>query len=557
MKKSTALTLALSLAPSSVPGLAFACGGLFCNNSSPIVQSGEQILFAQEDDSTIQMHVLINYAGPPQDFGWILPTPRGVTTTLSTQGLFSALTLFQPAFYIGQTEKIADCMEQPRCIDCEFPSAADRDSEGAGGQNAGGGGVDVISREIVGPYDRVILSAESVMDLRLWLDENGYQIPESADEKLLPYIGNSVFVAIKLVGSADANDIVPLALTFPGDLPSIPIVPTSVAATPDMGIVVYVLGSSRAIPANYLHVQINEAAIDWASGGGNYFDVVAQAADEANGKAFATDFAGPHGAALQGAFDAVPEALLDRISGAMTMQAFTDAACEQGLNFFDADIRRVLTDILLPPTEAARYCDSCIGCLGNAPDDPINGAELAARLRMEVNEPRVGLTALFGRHPYLTRLFSTMSPEEMNEDPAFTFGRQLPDVQSARIATQLLDRCDAEGYYDYANYGVRTPSGVEVRVEGGEQADAIARQDGRTVRQGDEPGAAVIEQLLTTGGSAVKTDNLPAILARHRSTSTESGCGCRVTRGGAGWSALGLAALLLLRRRRRYTGGRG
>ena len=51
--------------------------------------------------------------------------------------------------------------------------------------------------------------------------------------------------------------------------PATPLRPTAVAAQPDMGILVHLLGPSRAVPINYSHVQINEAAIDWVGGGQN------------------------------------------------------------------------------------------------------------------------------------------------------------------------------------------------------------------------------------------------------------------------------------------------
>ena len=46
------------------------------------------------------------------------------------------------------------------------------------------------------------------------------------------------------------------------------------------------------IPTNNLHVQINEARIDWFNGGFNYNEVVTEAANEVGGQAFAADYAG-------------------------------------------------------------------------------------------------------------------------------------------------------------------------------------------------------------------------------------------------------------------------
>ncbi|MSP72772.1 MAG: hypothetical protein EXR76_11480, partial [Myxococcales bacterium] len=123
---------------------------------------------------------------------------------------------------------------------------------------------------------------------------------------------------------------------------------------------------------------------------------------------------------------------------------------------FDTDVRRLITDVLSPPSQGGTAnCETCRGCIGNASDDVINGEELATRLTVEVNEPRESLKLLFDRHPYFTGLFTTMSPEDMTGDPAFIFGRDLPEVGSVHLATQLIDRCAADGTYDTRNFTIR------------------------------------------------------------------------------------------------------
>ena len=90
----------------------------------------------------------------------------------------------------------------------------------------------------MGPYDLVVLLPTSVGALREWLDSNSYQIPEAADATLSPYVEmGSAFVALKLLPSAGSGDVQPLKLSFGGDIPAVPIVPTSVAA--NMGIIVH------------------------------------------------------------------------------------------------------------------------------------------------------------------------------------------------------------------------------------------------------------------------------------------------------------------------------
>ena len=58
------------------------------------------------------------------------------------------------------------------------------------------------------------------------------------------------------------GDLQPIALTYEADLPGIPIRLTAIATQPNLGVLTWVLGTDRAIPSNYLHVEINEARID-------------------------------------------------------------------------------------------------------------------------------------------------------------------------------------------------------------------------------------------------------------------------------------------------------
>ena len=494
------------------PAPALACGGLFCNNSQPVVQAEESILFGVDGETT-HMHVRIAYAGPPQSFGWLLPVPRGVETFLSSEAALQQLGMYGPRFNLNYEMQV-ECMDYP------FDNDGDGGG-GAGGAPAGppdGGGVEVLSREPVGPYDRAILDARSVEDLRVWLDENEYQIPAETDDKLRPYIdaGTSVFVAIKLLPGQDVGALVPLHLTYPGDTPAIPIVPTSVAAQPDMGMRVHLLGQHRAVPLNYLHVQINEAAIDWQGYGQNYDSVVSQAADEAGGQAFATDYAGPLRPELMGELWRADEDLLQRIGAVMSVQELGPFTCE--VPFFDADVARILRSILIPPNfesgEEPTFLD-CAGAVGNAPDDPVDGAALALRFRQEVNEPRDRIDALYADLPYLTRFTSSMSADEMTEDPAFAFNPDLAPVSNQHEARAIIYQCDAEGYYDYGHIKVITPSGLVLFLDGAGNEDAIIRDRGETIRMGAEPAAAVIERLPVSGPPMVEVDRTAEIQARH------------------------------------------
>lgn len=543
-----ALAAALTL---TSPAAALACGGLFCDNSQPVNQAAERILFAR-DGETMHMHVRITYQGPPTEFGWLLPTARDVEVGLSSEQLFLNLdTSFAPRFTL-QTE-----FEEG----CEFQNRADGPfaDGGLAAPDAGaGGGVQVLSREAVGPFDIATLLPETVDDLRAWLDDNGYQIPPETDATLQPYVARGLaFVAVKLLPDRESGDISPLRLSFSAQRPAIPIVPTSVAANPDMGIIVHVLGEHRAIPVNYRHVVINETAIDWQSGGQNYADVVSQAADEADGQAFATDYAGPAGAPPQ----PYGEGTLIGVREATTGQQIIDELGLFDLFFqpLDADLQRVLpTGLILPDDITLADYLNCPSCYDGRGVE-VDGEALAARIETEINEPRRHLVDLFRDNGYLTRLYGTMSPAEMVLDPEFDLNPDLGEVPNRRVAIQRVG-CGDDGF-DFANAIIETPSGLRFRLVDGQNPNAIRRQDGETVRGEDVPGAQVIERALTAGQSEIVDDRTDAIEDRNApaledgpggSVGGTGGCACDASDGAPAstLALLGLLTALGLRRRR-------
>ena len=284
------LPVALTLVPSE----ALACGGMFCDAAQPVDQAAERIVFAWAedddcDDGLVTVEVQISYTGDADDFAWVVPVADVPELFVSNDALFTTLanTTF-PTFALAR-----DFGECGGSGFDESDADTDADSDADTDTDLGGGGVSVIASETVGPYDTVVLQATNSAVLVEWLQNQDYAVPSNLEPVLAPYLAeHQYFVALKLSSDKDAGDLSPLGMAYCGDAASIPIQLTSVAAIPDLPIEVFVLGPTRAVPDNYLHVRINEAAIDWYGGGTNYRDVVKRAADEAAGQAFATDYSG-------------------------------------------------------------------------------------------------------------------------------------------------------------------------------------------------------------------------------------------------------------------------
>ena len=365
---------------------------------------------------------------------------------------------------------------------------------------------------------------------------------------------------MKLLPNAGSGDVQPLRLRFSGGIPSIPIVPTSVAADPDMGIIVHLLGDARAVATNYLHVEINEVAIDWVGGGQNYADVVSQAVDEAGGQAFVTDFAGPHQDRVQ--LPRVDEETLQALSAlrerglnGINLGFEVESILLRGIGRNDSDIRRIANSVVaLPeniPANEFLQCPRCFESEESASDIVVDLDALIEKIDEQINEPREALQGLFARNPYLTRLYSTMSPQEMTLDPTFGWNRDLPEYSNIRNAVRYV-KCIG-GRPDFDGAIIETESGVRFRTGGDLESNVIRRQAGETVRGMNIPAAQVIEEQMPAGQSRVLTDNTETIKEQF-APAESTGCDCDASGSDSTPFTLLFGVLLLWPLRRAFRG---
>ncbi len=412
----------------ALPSPALACGGFFCNRDAPVDQSGEDIVFGiNSDDGEVTMHVQVAYEGPSEDFAWIVPVSQNPEVGVSTDQLFFELDWrTRPTFNIEYVERHR-CENDNTYQDYDYSSYS---ASSAPAADSAGGTVEVVQQGQVGPYEQVVLRAETTEGLLDWLQDNGYDLPDSLDSVLTPYVDSeSYFLALKLQSDRDVGDLVPLALTYPGDAASIPIQLTSVAATNDMRVRAYVLGDHRAVPESYLHVQINDLVVDWFAGGSNYDDAITKAADEAGGHAFATDFSGST-EILEGALyddDRYDVAALAAAPGPIE---FMEEIMRQFVG--NSDLLDVLVEVLpLPPTLAAQGVEAsdfynCVSCYAEYLDEIEFDAAVAADIvDNRLLEPLRVAEDLLQAHPHITRMTSSVSPIEMTVDPVFTFNADM------------------------------------------------------------------------------------------------------------------------------------
>ncbi|MCB9675034.1 MAG: DUF2330 domain-containing protein [Alphaproteobacteria bacterium] len=526
---------------------AHACGGFFCNNSAPVVQKAERIVFAVDEDAGfVETHVQVEYEGPSEEFAWIVPVQAAPELFLSTDVLFDTVGFqLQPVHQMVRVDE-GRCREPISisfpCLGCSYDTFLDA-------ENGAFRGVDVIATDVVGPYETATIQADSIEALMAWLDLNEFDVPSEAAGSIAPYVSaNGYFVALKLRKGADTGDLKPLGMRYAGDRPAIPIQLTAVAAAPDLRLEVTIFGARRAVPESYLHVELNEAAIDWFTGGSNYLDVITRAADEAGGHAFATDYAGPTEDALFPAF-AVDVDVAD-LSAAPTPTDWVNAVQASGFSGTQDVLEALRLAAPVAPgfDEISVYnCPSCQdGWYAGEAWDAAAATQLLVQL---VVEPREQVDAMIRRYPYVTRLTSSISASEMTVDPTFVFNDGMADVPLVRSAS-LVFECNGK-YRRKADRRLELPNGLAVALPSQRWFEKHGMTESEYLADLGELGAVRIEQ--TGSGAPEVLVDLTGVVADQvdgfNGLMGGSGCGCSGTGPGAS-GALALLGLLGLRRRR-------
>jgi MYXO-CTERM domain-containing protein len=534
---------------------ALACGGFFCQ-AVPVDQAAERIVFAVDEvERKVEVHVQISYEGAAEEFAWVVPVAANPELFASVDDLFSRLSpLTMPTWNLAFETEGTCKSSGGRGFGRNEVFMADSDDAAP---MEDGSSVTVAQQTSVGPYDVVVLQATDSAELITWLQEHDYALPAELAPKLEPYVaGGSYFVALRLQKGNDAGDLVPLGMRYTGVEASIPLQLTAVAATPDMRLQPFVFARHRAVPVNYLHVQVNELAVDWLSGGANYPDVITAAADEAGGQAFATDFSGPT-APMRGTMWTPGMYRPDE------MRRLTNASEVLNAMQFEAQIpvsqgtAPIISRFLEMPAGLAAdgvtelQFFSCVDCWVDGRSLALDGSALADALEAEWIPAMENAEHLFTDFAVLTRLTSSISAEEMTIDPIFAFNPDLPEVSNQHQAT-LVTMCSGSHTFEQAPRRLVLADGRELMFP------ASYANFGSDFSFDDWLGdvgaykAEVVEQLGRTGAPLVMND--------HRSTINEAlevhntsfwagqGCGCSTGGAGGAWALLG--ALALVRRRR-------
>jgi hypothetical protein len=545
------------------PNTAEACGGTFCDsgpNAMPVDQTGENVLFVITEEH-VEAHIQIQYDpdAAADSFAWVIPVTALPEFKPGSQQLFANLLNGSvPTYgYDNQSDTCSNGGFFPGDNGNGVTGGSGTGDEGGQGDGDWEEEPDVVFEGTVGAFEVAVLDGGTVEGVMQWLGDNGYDQDPESEDILAEYLAEDfMFVAMKLTPGAAIDEIHPIALRYEGQEPCVPLRLTRIAAQDDMDVRVFFLGENRTVPVNYRHVLVNPLLIDWINFADNYKDVISLAVDaeSADGNAFVTEYAGVSDVVSQaGLFDArwdkAPfEQLVDSPVGAY------DALLNQGLmdcSYGECEWNHALIEgvvkqfIPVPDSVDETLFYECLECYEQSIDlEAWDAQGFADALEERIILPGAHALDLLEDNSYLTRMYTTISPNEMYTDPIFREHPSLDTVSNSRQGT-LVRHCN-----DTAT--MTLPDGREVFLPD----PSVWPDFGEPM-----PPEEKISEAMLAGAPLMLVDNteeIDALLAEYNDQfigdETEAGCGCNAppSRAGAafGFGLFCLAGVSLRRRRR-------
>lgn len=222
--------LALTLGALLVTALpAQACGcGIYVPREGDTAVPQERALL-RWDGATEDIVLSLSVQGSARDAAWILPVPSRATVQLGPTTLFAEL----------------EALTRPQHrVEWEFGGGGS-----TGATSAGAGGVTLLERQSIGPFDVSQLAATDASALRDWLTTNGYRVPANLDRVMAPYVERGwEYVAVKLTPAGGdgtlGGALDPLWVTFASDELVYPMRASALARQP-VSVFLYVLAEHR------------------------------------------------------------------------------------------------------------------------------------------------------------------------------------------------------------------------------------------------------------------------------------------------------------------------
>lgn len=314
-----------------------ACGACYANQSESTVVQDHRMALSVSANMTV-LWDQIAYSGNPKEFAYVIPARRGTRLEVSNDAWFAALD--------ASTRPIIMAPQNPGYGGGGYPNGG-RPSSGSGGRsfstNRGGDGdgvgcctanddssamfaesgpewgaqdasagfggatsadagaaaadpVQVVSQEVVGPYETVTVRSEDPEALFDWLAAYDFAVPEESKPIVEDYVKAGLdFIAMRMRPSPtkQARAMEPIRILAPGADPTLPLRMMRIGSGANLGVTLFVLGEARYRAKNFPNVSVDPKKIIWdySQNRSNYLTLAKEAMTGGDGRGWLTEYA--------------------------------------------------------------------------------------------------------------------------------------------------------------------------------------------------------------------------------------------------------------------------
>ncbi|TMI65337.1 MAG: DUF2330 domain-containing protein [Bacteroidetes bacterium] len=240
------------------------CGFYVSKADGTLKNKTSQVIIVRDGNRNV-ITMYNDFKGNLKDFAMVVPVPvvlQKKDIKVVEQSIFNTLNEYSKP-------RLVEYYDQNPCDQREYYKSM-RDSQGAMSEvvvTANGikkkqETVKIEARYLVGEYDILILSAKESTGLKTWLDENGYKIPDGAEEVLEPYIKSNLKFFVVKVNEAEkkklpGNFLRPIQISFSSPKFMLPIRLGMANADGDQDMIVYAFTKKGRIEAtNYRTISL-------------------------------------------------------------------------------------------------------------------------------------------------------------------------------------------------------------------------------------------------------------------------------------------------------------
>lgn len=286
-----------------------ACGG--CFHQPPPQQTvvdtvitDHRMVFSVSTTQTV-LWDQVRYSGNADAFAWVLPVKPGTTIALSHDEWIASLdaataTVIQgPTPSCGGSAPVQDVGGGAGGCGASSESAASglgAEEDFDAGASADGSTVQVVSEQVVGPYDTVTVRSSQGQALGDWLRANGYDVPTSLQPVIDAFTSEGFdFIALKLAPNEGVQAMQPVRVVTPGADLSLPLRMVAAGVGANVGLELYVLGEGIYQPQNFPVASVDFSQLAWDPNNqiSNYTTLASNALAQNGGTSWIVETAGP------------------------------------------------------------------------------------------------------------------------------------------------------------------------------------------------------------------------------------------------------------------------